>query len=77
VTVNIHTNYNNRISLTSFQQLAAEILQQPLPPRAAKYISKLAATIIKQGDGYMEDDVWDAHQKLKLCQGIPYGYVRY
>ena len=57
---------NNRMSLTSSQQSAAEILQQPLPPRTAKYIDKLAATIIECGRGYTEDDVWDAHEKLKV-----------
>jgi len=54
------------MSLTSSQRSAAEILQQPLPARTAKYIEKLAATIIERGGGYMEDDVWDAHEMLKV-----------
>ena len=57
---------NNRMSLTSSQRLAAEILQQPLPPLTAKYIDKLATTIIQRGGGYTEDDVWDAHEKLMV-----------
>jgi hypothetical protein len=32
----------------------------------AKYINKLAATIIKRGGGYTEDGVWDSHDKLKV-----------
>ena len=57
---------NNRMSLTSSQRSAAEIFQQPLPPRTAKYIDKLAATIMERGGGYRDDDVWDAHEKLKV-----------
>jgi hypothetical protein len=29
-------------------------------------IVKSAVTIIGRGGGYMEDDVWDAHEKLKV-----------
>jgi hypothetical protein len=54
------------MSLSSTQRSAAEILQQRKPPRTAKYIDKFAATIIEQGGGYREDDVWDAHEKLKV-----------
>jgi len=54
------------MSLTSFQRSAAEILQQPLPPRKAKYINKLAVTIIESGGGYTYEDVWDAHEKLNV-----------
>ncbi|KAF8537906.1 hypothetical protein BDD12DRAFT_844849 [Trichophaea hybrida] len=54
------------MSLTSSQRSAAEILQQPIPPRTAKYIDKIAATIIERGGGYTEDDVWDAHETLKV-----------
>ena len=54
------------MSLTSSKQLVAEILQQPQPPCMAKYIDKLAATIIESRGGYMEDDVWDAYEKLKV-----------
>jgi len=54
------------MSLTGSQQLVAETLQQPLPPCIAKYIDKLAATIIKRAGGYTEDDVWDTHEKLKV-----------
>jgi len=32
----------------------------------AKYIDKLATTIIKQGGGYKEDNVWDIHKELKV-----------
>jgi len=32
----------------------------------AKYINKLAPTTIERGGGYTEDDVWDAHEKLKV-----------
>jgi hypothetical protein len=56
------------MSLTSSQRLAAEILQQPLPLRSAKYIDMLAATIIEWGGGYTEDDVWDAHKKMKVVR---------
>jgi len=56
------------MSFTSSQRSVAEILQQPLPPRTAKYIDKLAATIIEWGGGYMENAVWDAHEKLKVVQ---------
>jgi hypothetical protein len=65
--VNTHTNdINNRMSLTSFERSAAETLRQPLPPRTAKYIVKLAATIIERGGGYTEDDGWDALKKLMV-----------
>jgi len=57
---------NNRMRLTSSQRSAAEILQQPLPPRMAKDIDKLAATIIESGGGSMEEDVWDVYEKLKV-----------
>jgi len=61
------------MSLTSSQRSAAEILQQPLPPRMAKYIDKLATTIIERGGGFTEDDVWDAHDKLKV---VPRDIIR-
>jgi hypothetical protein len=54
------------MSFTSSQRSAAEILQQPLPPRTAKYIDKIAATIIERGGGYTKDDVWDAHEHLEV-----------
>jgi len=57
---------NNRMSLTSSQRSAAEIIQQHLPPCMAKYIDKLAATIIERGGGYTEDDVSDAHETLQV-----------
>jgi len=61
------------MSLTSSQWSAAEILQQPHPPRTARYVDKLAATIIEQGGGYTEDDVWDTHKKLKV---VPRNTIR-
>jgi hypothetical protein len=68
ITVNRHTNdnNNNRMSRTSSERSAAEILQRSRTPRTAKYIEQLAPTIIEWGGGYMEDDVCDVCEKLKI-----------
>jgi hypothetical protein len=69
----VTNDINKSMSLTSSQRSGAEILQQPLPARTAKYIEKLAATIIERGGGYTEDDGWDAHEKLKV---VPMDTIR-
>jgi len=71
VTVNAHTNDNSdRMSLTSSLWSAAKNCQQPLQPRTAKYINKLAATLLELVGGYTKDDFWEAHKKLRVVAKV-------
>lgn len=52
---------------------SSQSLQQPLPEGTRSYITRLAEEIDRRGNGITDDDLWEAHERLR---GVPRDTIR-